>query len=919
MQYATVVRSSFLIAILCAASACSGGGGGGSSPADVSGSLSFVPEVVPLVVQEPNDSIDAPQGLEPLRAGARYELADAVDADEDPLDGFRLVAREALHVRATWKRLAGWGDTPELLVHDPVGMRPVQIARDGVVEFGLLGVCDLVVRARGGAAEYLLSIEATEGQGGPLRIAQLGAGDALDGGVERFTALEALEFDASELSGSELYRAADDSRIEPDAAGRLSVAALESVRVVAGASGLRAVARRWSASREGARRSSASVPLALELAPANARWGRARLRSMPGELLVKPRAGEDLTDTFGARGLVVVDSIPGDVVRVQVEGAPPGDSEELARLEVALAAGFLADERIDYAERNLMRHALGGPLTPNDTHFGLQWHYPLLRLPEAWSITTGDDAVLVAVLDTGETAHPDLAGRQVAGFDFISNPANAGDGDGRDADPTDVGDGNGLQPSSFHGTHVAGTIAAATNNSSGVAGVTWSGKVMHLRVLGLEGGTDFDIANAIRYSARLTNASGTLPAQRANVINLSLGGPGSSSTVQSAVTAARGQGCVVFAAAGNENTSTPSFPAAYAGVISVAAVDANASRAPYSNFGATIDLAAPGGNTAADLDADGYADGVLSTAMSDSGGPATPVFAFYQGTSMACPHAAGVAALMLAVDPTLTPDEIEVLLKDTATDLGAAGRDDLFGEGLIDALAAVSAAAGLPPPGTPAIELSPLSIAFGTGATMLGVQVANGGGGTLDVSTLTITTTDGNPWLSAVPVAVPVPVTTDTSAVQVFVDRSGLADGNYTGSVQVGSNGGTRTVSVTMTVDSSAPIDVDLFVLAVDADTFESVAEFVANPSTTLAYIFESLPPGDYILAAGSDDDLDDFICGEGDTYCGLYPSINEPEVITVNGTALTALDFPVTSGSAPAAVANPSTRPNPIRRPSRR
>jgi serine protease len=389
--------------------------------------------------------------------------------------------------------------------------------------------------------------------------------------------------------------------------------------------------------------------------------------------------------------------------------------------------------------------------------------------------------------------------------------------------------------------------------------------------------------------------------------------------VQSAVTAARGQGCVVFAAAGNENTSTPSFPAAYAGVISVAAVDANASRAPYSNFGATIDLAAPGGNTAADLDADGYADGVLSTAMNDSGGPAAPVFAFYQGTSMACPHAAGVAALMLAVDPTLTPDEIEALLEDTATDLGAAGRDDLFGEGLIDALAAVSAAAGVPPPGTPAIELSPLSIAFGTAATMLSVQVANGGGGTLDVSTLTITTTDGNPWLSAVPVAVPVPVTTDTSAIQVFVDRTGLADGNYTGSVQVGSNGGTQTVSVTMTVDSSAPIDVDLFVLAVDADTFESVAEFVANPSTTLDYIFESLPPGDYILAAGSDDDFDNFICGEGDTYCGLYPSLNEPEIITVNGAALTALDFPVTSGSAPAAWTNPNTRPNPIRRPSRR
>jgi serine protease len=162
---------------------------------------------------------------------------------------------------------------------------------------------------------------------------------------------------------------------------------------------------------------------------------------------------------------------------------------------------------------------------------------------------------------------------------------------------------------------------------------------------------------------------------RANVINMSLGGPGASSTVQSAVTAARGQGLVIFAAAGNENTSTRSYPAAYTGVISVAAVDRDAVRAPYSNFGSTIDLAAPGGDTSEDLDEDGFVDGVLSTLMDDSSGPPMPVFAFYQGTSMACPHAAGVASLMLAVDVTLTPAEIESILKSTATDLGAVGRD----------------------------------------------------------------------------------------------------------------------------------------------------------------------------------------------------------------------------------------------------
>jgi len=519
---------------------------------------------------------------------------------------------------------------------------------------------------------------------------------------------------------------------------------------------------------------------------------------------------------------------------------------------------------------------------------------PLLHLPDAWAITTGDNAVIVAVIDTGETPHPELTPRQIAGYDFISSAANAGDGDGRDADPTDVGDGDGVHPSSFHGTHVAGTIGASTNNATGVAGVTWAGKIMHLRVLGVDGGTDADIANAIRYAARLTNASGTLPAVRANVINMSLGGPGSSSTVQSAVTAARGQGVVVFAAAGNENSGTRSYPAAYNGVISISAVDLNAARAPYSNFGNTIDLAAPGGDTSGDLDDDGFVDGVLSTLFTDS---MMPIFAFYQGTSMACPHAAGVAALMLAVDPTLTPDEIETILKNTATDLGAAGRDDLYGSGLIHAQRAVMEAAGIAVGPNPVLALSPQAIAFGTLQSTIAVGVANAGSGLLDVDTLTISTNDGMNWLSATPVAILTPVSSDTSAISVHVDRTGLADGNYAGSVSVASNGGVQVITVAMTVDAaSVPVNIDLFVLAVNADTLETIDQVVVNPTTGLDYAFIDLPEGDYVIIAGSDDDADDVICGAGDLYCGLYPTLNEPEVVSVSGTDLADLDFTITN-----------------------
>ncbi|MBK7875087.1 MAG: S8 family serine peptidase [Planctomycetes bacterium] len=936
MQHARVLSTTSALTFLTILAACGGGGGSGAGPADVSGTLGFVPDGAALPVIEPNDSVDQPQELESLRAGDVRTLADAVAPGSDPLDGYRLRSRELVRVRASLKRLAGDGRAPELLAYDPVGMQPVAIEAGGTQEFLVRGACDVVVRATDAAAQYTLRLEvrAASELGSAPSVAQLGVGDelalAVDAQSAEFTAREELAFDAAELGTDELRALPSGARLVADADGRVRVPALarvELVRATPGVLRVRARSRAEPGTAAGAipaapspaRRAVVVPALALEQAPAGAEWGRPRLASMPGELLVRPRAGAALDLALDARGLRRLDAIPGDVVRVELDGARPASVEELARVEVALAASFAADAAVEYAERNLMRRAYGGGVTPNDTYYGLQWHYPLIHLPEAWSITTGDDAVIVAVIDTGETAHPDLAGRQIAGYDFISSATIAADGDGRDTDPTDVGDGNGVQPSSFHGTHVAGTIAAATNDGDGVAGVTWSGKVMHLRVLGVGGGTDFDIANAIRYAARLSNVSGALPALKANVINMSLGGPGASSTVQSAVTAARAQNVVVLAAAGNENTSTPSYPASYTGVISVAAVDPNANRAPYSNFGATVDLAAPGGDTSADLDQDGYVDGVLSTLMDDAGPTLTPIFAFYQGTSMACPHAAGVAALMLAVDPTLTPAEVETILVDTATDLGAPGRDDLYGHGLVHAERAVQAASGTAPSGTPVLALSPLVLAFGTAQTSTLVTVTNAGGGLLDVTTLTITTGDGGSWLSAVPIAVGTPVTTDTSAVQVLVNRTGLADGNYSGTVQVASNGGTLVVNVTMSVDTtSVPLDVDLFVLAVDANSFESVAQFVANPATTLDYVLAQLPAGDYVIVAGSDDDLDDFICGDGDTYCGLYPTLNEPVAVAVGGTELTGLDFPVTGGTIPAPLQAPERRVFRVVKPAR-
>ncbi|MET0091770.1 MAG: S8 family peptidase, partial [Candidatus Thiodiazotropha sp.] len=372
---------------------------------------------------------------------------------------------------------------------------------------------------------------------------------------------------------------------------------------------------------------------------------------------------------------------------------------------------------VEFAEPNYM---VQPSAVPNDEYYNLQWHYNQINLPQTWDVTTGSSNVIVSVIDTGILFnHPDTPARLVYGYDFISSTDISGDGDGIDNNPEDVGDsvqaGN---ASSFHGTHVAGTIAANTNNSIGVAGVAWNVSVMPIRVLGVGGGSTYDVAQGILYSAGLSNDSGTVPAQRADIINMSLGGGSANETSQNAITAARNAGVIIIAAAGNENTSQLSYPASYPGVVSVSAVDQNRQRAPYSNYGTEVDIAAPGGDTQADINGDGYADGVLSTIADDSQSPQQYVYSFYQGTSMASPHVAGVAALMKSVYSGLTPAIFDSMLSggELTTDIGNAGRDDLYGYGLVDAFKAVQAAqqrgGGGTTPTDPTLSVNPRTLNF---------------------------------------------------------------------------------------------------------------------------------------------------------------------------------------------------------------
>jgi subtilisin family serine protease len=401
-----------------------------------------------------------------------------------------------------------------------------------------------------------------------------------------------------------------------------------------------------------------------------------------------------------ALGVGAIDDVLGeigayDIARLHGPTPPPALGLMASTTDAVLSATFrvrfdesrpvddlvdrLAEaEGVELAEAVLMREVL---VTPNDTMFGSQWGLSRIRCPEAWDLTTGDPGVIVAVIDTGvDLDHPDLAGLVLPGYDTVDRGLNPpsflvqgqtwvweGDFAGKDNIPQDeVG----------HGTHVAGTISAASNNGSGVAGVTWRCPILPVKVLNrarrvsdnrISGfGMSDEIAEGIRWAAD----------HGARVINMSLGSSASTVHEANAVAYAISRGCVVVAAMGNDNTATPSYPAAYPNVLAVAATDSSDKRASFSNFGPHVGVSAPG-------------VGVQSTYWDNT-------YASANGTSMASPHVAGVAALVLSCKPSLSEAQVRQIIRETARPLQDAPGDpvpnDRYGSGLVDARAALDRA-----------------------------------------------------------------------------------------------------------------------------------------------------------------------------------------------------------------------------------
>lgn len=368
----------------------------------------------------------------------------------------------------------------------------------------------------------------------------------------------------------------------------------------------------------------------------------------------------------------------------------------------ALAERLRQNPDVLYAEPDRILRPL---LVPNDPFYAQQWNLWDtwgLRVEAAWDTSTGSPGIVIALIDTGILPHVELASARVLpGYDFVSDLFMANDNNGRDNNPSDPGDWvtqteinqhqticGGTTPanSSWHGTAIAGIIAASGNNGIGMAGVNWGSKILPVRVLGKCGGYSSDIVDGMRWAAGLAVAGVPNNANPAQVLNLSLGGPGPCGAFeQAAINEITALGKMIVVAAGNENSDAANlFPASCNGVIAVAATTSTGSKSTISNFGAAVTISAPGGESS---------NGILVLSNLGSTVPTTEHYAYGEGTSLATAQVSGIISLMLSAQPLLIPSQVRSVMLSTARAFpDTSCTTATCGAGIVDAAAAVALA-----------------------------------------------------------------------------------------------------------------------------------------------------------------------------------------------------------------------------------
>lgn len=555
-----------------------------------------------------------------------------------------------------------------------------------------------------------------------------------------------------------------------------------------------------------------------------------------------------------------------------------------------------------------------GLRVPNDPLFNLQWHFDAIGVQAAWDIEVGDPNLVIAVVDCGlKMAHPDIQARiardplndTLLGADLISDSGiDIDEFAGRDTNPDDPGDGLfGAQGSSFHGTHIAGTIAAETDNGEGVAGITWEGKILPVRVLGQGlSGFDGDIIDGLFWAIGLEVEGVPAPVAKARVVNLSLGGPSDAQSQQVWESVASeiftdpddlyGDPILVAAAGNSDEDASTITPANLPGMIAVGAANIAGLRTSYSNYGSVVDIMAPGGEGGTDLNSDGQPDQILSTVETS--------YDFREGTSMAAPHVAGVAALLVSSNPALTQATVESILRNSANPVGQCSEG--CGAGLVDAVGALLLAGGeIQPEALMATDIT--QVFFPQGLSSRTFHVVNLGNAELAFTALVEGPQADLFRVDPASGTVPAAIAGGRVAVTVTLTRGTFEAGSA--SVKFVTTGLDPVQRANVQLDfnddpTRSPRQVESVQVAAylrNANgSLEQVGSALADKSTGFAYEILGLRAGAYEVYAVGDDNQDGTYAADIESF-GAYPSADDPQPVVVeDNQRVEGIDFGISS-----------------------